>query len=345
MRGSVDISIIIPAYNAEPYLEKCLDSILGTKGIDFEIIAVDDGSADGTVKILRDYADRYPNIRVLEQQNAGASAARNAGLALAEGDYVGFVDADDWVENTMFSEMVSAARREQADIVFCNICRNESEKMIKYLRNGSFDEQEIVSEIYPRLISNLDETNGKTVLRGSVWCRIFDRQLLTEHGIRFDRDLVYNEDGLFEIEATLYAKRYCYLGDSYLYHNRFVEGSVTKRYIPDLWKRQQKIYEKLQRIVSGAAHDFSGQIRKKLFEVAVYCIENLYKPTCPLSASERKKQVLEIMTNPVLRECLASLNPHSFKKINRAYYAAMRLKSPFLAGQIAAYRAKKHRTR
>lgn len=335
------VSIIIPVYNASRYLRECLDSILLGDLKEIEVIAVDDGSTDDSLNILNQYREEH-GIIVLSQINSGPAKARNAGLNVATGEYIGFVDADDWVEPTMFSEMYLTAKQENADIVFCNVMRNQDTRMRKYLESGVYDKAEIRNIIYPRLISNLDETRGKATIRGCVWLRIFRRELLVKNQIRFDERLIYNEDGLFCIEATLACKRYVYLGDSYLYHNRYVENSLTKRYIDNLWSRQHPMIVRLKSAVGDSGYDFSSQISKKAMEIAIYCIENICKPDNRQSYSEKKETIRTIIKSDDIRNGVKNIPLGRLKRINKLYWLSILLCSPMLAVAAARHRMKRN---
>ncbi len=113
------ISIIIPVYNVEAYLRECVDSVLAQTYSDLEIILVDDGSTDGSAAICDEYATRDPRVRVIHKANGGLSDARNVGLDAATGDYIGFVDSDDWCEQRMFELLMQEAQAYDADIVVC----------------------------------------------------------------------------------------------------------------------------------------------------------------------------------------------------------------------------------
>lgn len=116
---SAAVSIIVPCYNVAPYLDKCMESLtLQTLG-DLEIISVNDGSGDDTPAILRAWAERDGRIRVVDRENGGLSAARNTGMALAGGEYIGFVDPDDYVEHSMYGRLLEKARRSDADVTAC----------------------------------------------------------------------------------------------------------------------------------------------------------------------------------------------------------------------------------
>lgn len=125
---SAKISIIVPVYNVEKYLRKCLDSLVQQTYRNLEIIVVNDGSTDDSPKIAEEYAERFPDIfKLIHQNNAGLSAARNAALDACTGDFIGFVDSDDFVSATMFSEMLHLAQKHSADMVICNLQKVDAE--------------------------------------------------------------------------------------------------------------------------------------------------------------------------------------------------------------------------
>ena len=113
----IKYSVIIPVYNAKRTLKRCLDSLLGQKREDVQIILINDGSSDGSHAILEDYGSRFPNVRAVHQENAGVSAARNRGLDEAEGKYITFVDSDDYVSEDYFRAMDEAGEKEDSDLI------------------------------------------------------------------------------------------------------------------------------------------------------------------------------------------------------------------------------------
>lgn len=114
------ISIIVPIYNAENHLEKCIKSILTQTVEDLELILVDDGSKDNSLSICKAYANKDSRIKVIHQKNAGVSAARNHGIEVAEGDFIGFVDSDDWIDAHMYEILLEEAKKTNADVVMCD---------------------------------------------------------------------------------------------------------------------------------------------------------------------------------------------------------------------------------
>ena len=115
------VSICVPVYNMEKYLKECLDSLVNQSLKEIEIICVNDESKDSSLDILNEYAKRYPNIKIVSQKNTGLGGARNTALRNANGEYIGFVDADDFVESDMYEKLYNAAKTEKADIAMCNL--------------------------------------------------------------------------------------------------------------------------------------------------------------------------------------------------------------------------------
>ena len=114
------ISVIIPCYNVEKYIDRCMESVLNQTYRNLEIILVDDGSTDGTGEIIKKYAEHDHRIKILHQKNKGAGAARNAGMEIASGSYIGFVDSDDWIAEDMYEYLIGIIKEEDADIAACD---------------------------------------------------------------------------------------------------------------------------------------------------------------------------------------------------------------------------------
>lgn len=193
------LSIIIPCYNVEKFIKKCIESIEKQTYNDLEIIIVDDGSNDNTLKIVKELKKKYKNITIIEQRNSGVSIARNNALKVASGDLITFVDADDFLENDMYEKMINKMEEESADIISCNynvIVENE------IVRQGKNDETVLVYEGQ----NNIMKAFFKQKISGiAVWNKIFKKNIVEM--IHFENELKHYEDKVFLYKACKEAKK------------------------------------------------------------------------------------------------------------------------------------------
>lgn len=228
------ISVIVPVYNVEKYIHKCLDSIVNQTYKDLEIILIDDGSTDNSGKICDNYAGSDKRIRVIHKKNGGLSDARNVGLDLCQGEYIGFVDSDDWVAPDMFEVLALFAKNEDLDVAMCGITDvwpNREVKTPLFKPVILTDIDDIISEI-------LVNQHGGTAI--PVWCRIYKAELFKN--LKFEKGRFY-EDGFYLLKWIERTRRFGRISDSkYFYNHR--EGSITN--IPGHSKQIddfQKAYE------------------------------------------------------------------------------------------------------
>ncbi len=178
----VKVSIIIPVYNEEQYLEQCLDSVCGQTFKETEIICVDDGSTDATPEILNNYAERDHRIKIIAQQNRFAGAARNRGMECASGKYLFFLDADDYYENDMVEKMVRRAEEKQADIVICRYAQTCEEDI---LENGWEFEDLFFQEAGQKEAfagRDLNCAGIFQITKGWAWDKLFSREFVRRCG-------------------------------------------------------------------------------------------------------------------------------------------------------------------
>ncbi|MBT2699463.1 glycosyltransferase [Bacillus sp. ISL-40] len=237
------VSIIVPIYNVEKYLSRCLDSLLVQTLQEIEIIAVNDGSNDSSLKILRKYEIRDSRIKVIEKLNGGVSSARNEGIWFATGEYIGFVDPDDWVNPEMYEEMYKNATSENIDIVMCSYIREfENHSKIKDFNLPNrfrYQDEEVKKNFMRRLIGPINEEIANPEFLdawGTVWSKLYRAEIIMENNIEFmDLNKIgTNEDTLFNIEAAYYAKSFLFLNCPYYHYWRANSTSVTSGYKPKL---------------------------------------------------------------------------------------------------------------
>jgi glycosyltransferase involved in cell wall biosynthesis len=214
------LSIIIPVYNVEKYVRQCLDSVVTQSFKDVEIIVVNDGSTDKSGEICEEYAAVDPRIRVIHQQNVGMSVARNAGLDVATGDYIWFIDSDDWIVPNAFELLVQHLK-------------NTNVEALSFSYILFFSENETFSE--PQNIQEISVTDGNSFIRQSaffftaVWSFVYKREFFNEHSLRFKKGLIH-EDDYFNLECFGKLKRIQKIPVALLYYRRrkdSVTGSVN----------------------------------------------------------------------------------------------------------------------
>ncbi len=183
-------TVIIPVYNVEEYLRKCIDSVLAQTFRDFEVILVDDGSTDGCPQICDEYQEKDPRVRVIHKPNGGLVSARNAGILAAKGDYITYVDGDDWVkpELLQFVHDRLAASPAPLDMVMFaaeNVYDDHVEYTTNNLEEGYYDKARLEKEVYPYMLC--DRRNGSragTTVQGHTWNKPCRRELQAEHYVR-----------------------------------------------------------------------------------------------------------------------------------------------------------------
>ena len=232
------LSVIVPIYNAAKYLEECLDSIINQTFQDFELILVNDGSTDLSKEICERYVKGNANVHLINKENGGLVSARKAGLALAQGEYIGWVDADDSVMPQMYEEMCNEAMKTKTDIVICDIWSWEGDKLMplkQAIRNGGFySKEDLKKDFYPYMLYA-----GKFYTFGILPAQF--NKIVRAPIIKKNLDLVDNRISIGEDAACTYfcmldAESISYLKGKFLYKYRANLGSMCH-----VWKKEKII--------------------------------------------------------------------------------------------------------
>lgn len=295
------VSVIIPVYNCEAYLPACIASLRAQSLTDMEFIFVNDKSPDDSLSILQAAQREDPRIHVIDfPENRGVSAARNAGLNAARGEFVGFCDSDDWVETGMYERLLDAAQQAQADISFCRVFKdreNASENVPLGFDTGArFDCAAIRETLIPAMLSK-ETDSDELPLSGYTPRNLFRRSAL--RGLAFRPDIRYAEDLLFIIEAMLRAQAAVAVDEAY-YHYRFHSASVTKRYsehVPSSHDLSNDAIEKLLEDYPECVRRMTIRRRK----MAVTAVRNLCAKDAPYGFAQKVKRVRAYMNRPDVR--------------------------------------------
>lgn len=221
------ISIIIPVYKAEKYIHECIDSILAQTLTEFELILINDGSPDKSGDICDKYAEKDNRIKVIHKKNEGPSIARNIGINIAKGKYIGFVDSDDVISNDMYEKMYNNIINNNSDIVICgyseiNISKDKTTNLTNPLNGKNFIEGRAIRKEFEELISK------NTILGyASLWNKLYCKKFIVKNNILINEKLKIAEDLCFNIEAILKAEKISSVNEALYSYRKINENSIT----------------------------------------------------------------------------------------------------------------------
>ena len=222
------ISVVIPVYNTEKYLRKCLDSVINQTFKDIEIICVDDGSTDNSLDILKEYQKNDSRFVILQQNHIGAGEARNKGLDIAKGKYIGFLDSDDWFELDMLSQMYQRAEKFNADMVVCS-SKRFSEKTSEFGKNSIYYPINLFITPLEKQFNYKDFQKDIIQMFGvEPWRNLFSRKLITKNNIRF-QNLESCNDVAFSLIARICANRIVITNKKLIIHRIDHSGCITEK--------------------------------------------------------------------------------------------------------------------
>lgn len=239
------VSVIIPCYGVEKYLDRCMRSVLNQTLEDIEIILVDDGSPDKVPEICDSYAIKDRRVKVIHKENAGLGYARNSGLEFATGEYVAFVDSDDYIDTDIYRKLYEKATELDCDTVFCGF--NIEERKGSWSKSREVEKETVWrgDSVKDYMLDMVACTPSESLERRyymSVWHSIYRRSIIELAGVRFlsERD-VASEDIPFQIDFLMKSKTIAYLPD-YLYYYCANDTSLTATYKPEKYDRFKTLY-------------------------------------------------------------------------------------------------------
>ncbi|WP_141504029.1 glycosyltransferase [Paenibacillus luteus] len=325
----IKVSVIIPVYNAEAYLEECILSLLLQTLRDCEFIFVNDGSTDQSSLLLEEYQKKDSRVKLIQQSNQGVSAARNAGLGVATGQYVGFVDADDYIEKDMYETLHHAAVQHSCDVVIANFKSEiEGSQVItsySFPVNERLEKDFIAAQILPHFLK-ADDLN-------TAVNKIYRNQLLTEHRLAFPANVALGEDGHFNILFFSQAASMVYVNYTGYYY-REVNGSATRNIKEkDYFGKAIEVYQMPPPPIYHQMIPDSSIVQLKSIRLINSMISYIYlylKPSKDMKFVERYSYVKRMITSSPVREALPLYleeMQHSLGRYERFILGMVRAKS------------------
>ena len=306
-------SIIIPVYNVENYLERCVNSALAQTCQSIEIILVDDGSSDNCPEICDRYAKEYSQIKVIHKKNGGLASARNAGLAIANGEFIFFLDSDDWITSNTIEELIAIAIENQVDFVrfrpmYAGWPNHEDGDLCDFgtesgMAEGLYDRKKIEEEILPRLFATPQLTMGVIV---AAWRSLYRKDFLNQNNLKFDENVRYSEDSIFSAKVVWNTKSFYYLDGPRYYYYSFNSTSIIRSFKEDRWescKNLMTCFDNNFLAIDG--YDFSEQLW-------------LQKIFCVVHALNQRKMIGDMKLREIYcrKICKDPITVLSFKHLN-----------------------------
>lgn len=297
----IAVSVIIPVYNAEKHLSKSIESLLQQSLTNCEFIFINDGSTDGSFDVISSYQQKDARIQLIHQQNQGVSAARNKGIALANGQYIGFLDADDYIETDFLAQLYQKAQSHSVDIVSSHFFKEtaQAQQVIK----TSFPFEVVLSkdfinqEIIPQFIKNSS--------LNSCWNKLFKTTLVK--AILFPVGVPLGEDGIFNLQAYNKANSALFI-DYCGYHYLEVEGSATRNVTQkDYFKRALEVYDfDYQKLISFPLDDKKVNQWKaiRFIDSVISYIHIYFEPNSGLSFNQRWSYVKQMIAHPTVQQSI-----------------------------------------
>ena len=341
-----NLSVIVPVYNVEPYIRRCLDSLVNQTYHDMEIIVIDDGSPDNCGVICDEYAAKYPQLRVIHQENAGVGAARNTGLDEATGKWITFVDSDDWVETDYCESMLRALGNREVDIFCANGCVVEYEgrhiPMYNAYQDFDYHDREhldilMAQVLTPRCLelcqAPTDSRCAKHLTsRSVVWDNFYRSDFLRNHQLRFysQNRKVFWDDMLFNYLAFHVAERIAGC-NVFKYHYFQHSVSYMHRYKPGVLNTKDEFRDAICKAVPETMEN--PLLREAMCACSIagmaFIMEHRYlHPSNPDSRSVRKKRIREMTRMPYFHEALYESSGRFLNK--RQLVLKYLLRQPFL---------------
>lgn len=274
MKSEPLISVIVPIYNVKQYICKCIESIINQKYKNLQIILVDDGSTDGCGGICDSYADRDSRIKVIHKENGGLVSARKAGLSIADGDYIGFVDGDDYVEQDMYFELCSNLRESGADFISSGFKKNYGDDI--YFADVSFSccmDKQNAAEFYRRHV--FDPTDEEYILT-CIWSKLFKRDIIIKSYMDLPEFQSYGEDLICLCGCVFYSEKIQVIDRAY-YHYTIRENSLFHQTNVnallnecDLYRQLCNLFEKL-----NVGWEVKESLKDRFIREALNCISKI----------------------------------------------------------------------
>ncbi len=331
------ISVIVPVYKVENYLRQCLDSLAAQTLDDIEIIIVDDGSPDGCPAICDEYAAKDARMKVVHKENGGLLSARKAGFAASKGDYIGFVDGDDWVEPDTFLNMYKAVCEHSPDMVLSDFlcdygdCIEPSDQCFE---EEFYDRARLESEIFPKML--FDGRFYRFGVNPNCWSKLVKRELIEKNLSPVDERIRMGEDAAFIYPCMLDSQSITCVKTP-TYHYRITEQSMSNAYDERLKDIILLPYKRLKEKNAESDFDISSQLDYYLLYMVNFLLRNEAKKANAHSKKERRAVIENICADGDIRSAAARVDTEKLSTHTRLLASALGRGSVFMTEKYVEF--------
>lgn len=310
------VSVVLPIYNVEKYLPKCLDSVVGQSYQNIEIICVNDGSPDGSEQIVAEYMKKDSRIVLINQKNQGLSGARNTGIEAAKGEYVVFLDSDDWLDPETVETAVYEARNENAQLVMWSYVREfPAASVPKDVFNEDrivFEGDELTNRLHRRMAGLTgaelsDPGNADSAV--TAWGKMYKTECIRD--LRFvDTKIIGTEDALFSLQALCNVKKAVFINRHFNHYRKDNDTSLTRKYKPELFSQWQELYSRMEAVIKENGLPFEEALNNRIaLSIIGLGLTELINTT---SHKEKIKKLTSIITTTRYKKAYADLKTEYF---------------------------------
>lgn len=327
------ISVIVPLYNAERFLNKCVESIVNQTYRDLEIILVNDGSQDESLQICKEFASKDSRIIVLSKENGGQMSAWIEGVKNSHGDFLAFVDSDDFLDLSTYEKMISVAKKTNADIVMCgrrvfgkNSCSED------YLLNyKDYYDKNSINEIHSKVFPNLRDSISQ-----SRWDKLFRRELLVSNMNLYCKQLVRTMEDRFIVSSCLLSSNSLAIIHEPLYQCRLINNSSSKKARPELYDIVKLLYRTQQQMLldKGLEQYRHNLELSNLDFIKIIVVRNICRKN-NWSFAEKKQLSYKLLNDKEFKETVLNNKSYCTAKFGKFIYFSYKVNSPKLMTLIA----------
>lgn len=304
------VSVIVPVYNVELYLEQCVYSLINQTYRNIEIILVNDGSKDNSGEICESFLDKDQRISVVHKENEGLGFARNTGLDYASGEFVTFIDSDDYAEEDMIELLIDGIIKYSADTCIGGFKRVNNNGRVLYTekyQESNYQGCQVYQDLFQRMLGSAPDKHDS--IRMSVWNSMYSMKIIKENNILFPSERVMiSEDIIFDSDYYRYAECVCVI-DSTAYNYRVTQGSLTQKYKADRAELTCILYDEMEQRISGV---FEG-------DIALHRLQKQFFVNIRMCLSQEKRKVSGKSFNEVVSSMNKICEMSTLQKVVNSY--------------------------